>query len=542
MKAAELDLRELLHFDPQGGVIRFGGERALLFDAVALGQLRKELIDTLGLAGARAVLSRFGFAHGWRTAQSLKTAYPWDNEDEWKRAGGRLHTLQGLVVVASPFPGPRTEPEPFGESIWHESYEAEQHLLHRGQSEEPVCWTLAGYASGYLSYCNGREIYAIETRCRGKGDPVCHVVARYREDWGAVLAPHLPFYKLNCLNEVLGELSEELKRVERRLQARRKELSLGPSSRTRVVAGLIVQSEAMERVVDLATRVSRVDSTVLITGESGVGKERVARLIHEESARAGGPFVAINCGAVPEGLLESELFGHARGAFTGATQDRPGLFEAANGGTLLLDEVGDVPPAMQVKLLRALQEREVRRVGENKTRKVDVRVLAATNRDLAADVHSAKFRQDLYYRLRVVELRVPPLRERRADILPLARAFLVDAAKRTGRRITGLTPGGAQQLVRYHWPGNVRELENAIEHAVVLARGTTIDAGDLPEEVGLALPSTYAAGEVRPLAEVERDYILAVLRATNGNKVKAAEQLDIGTATLYRKLKEYQTA
>ena len=180
----------------------------------------------------------------------------------------------------------------------------------------------------------------------------------------------------------------------------------------------------MLRTLDLARRVAQVDSTVLITGESGAGKERIARFIHDESARTAGPFLAINCAAVPETLLESELFGHVRGSFTGASQDRAGLFEAANGGTLLLDEIGDVPPAMQVKLLRVLQEREVRRVGENRARTINVRVLAATNRDLLADVHGARFRQDLYYRLRVVEVVVPPLRERREDILPLARQLL----------------------------------------------------------------------------------------------------------------------
>jgi DNA-binding NtrC family response regulator len=303
---------------------------------------------------------------------------------------------------------------------------------------------------------------------------------------------------------------------------------------------MVIASEAMRRVVDLARRVGQVDSTVLVTGESGVGKERVARLIHDASTRTGGPFVAINCGAVPEGLLESELFGHARGAFTGATQDRPGLFEAAQGGTLFLDEIGDVPPAMQVKLLRALQEHEVRRVGENRNRKVDARVVAATNRDLAAEVHAARFRQDLYYRLRVVEIRVPPLRERRDDILPLARNFLVEAGGRLGRRVSGFSPAAAQQLVRHDWPGNVRELENAVERAVVLASGHRIDVDDLPEEVGLALPAVAAAGSVRTLREIERDYIAAVLRANDGNRTRTAQQLGIGAATLYRKIKEYR--
>jgi len=295
----------------------------------------------------------------------------------------------------------------------------------------------------------------------------------------------------------------------------------------------------MTRTLDLARRVAQVDTTVLLTGESGVGKERVARFIHEESTRTGGPFVAINCGAVPESLLESELFGHAKGSFTGANQDRPGLFEAANGGTLLLDEIGEVPPLMQVKLLRVLQEREVRRVGENRNRPVNVRVLAATNRDLLADVHAARFRQDLYYRLRVVEIRVPPLRERREDILPLARTFLAQSSERTGRKVTGFTPAAANHLIRYRWPGNVRELENAVERAVVLATKTRVDADDLPQEVGLALSEAFASDDVRPLSDVERDYILSVLRVVGGNRAKAAEKLGIGIATLYRKLKEY---
>src|SRR5436190_15027861 len=231
----------------------------------------------------------------------------------------------------------------------------------------------------------------------------------------------------------------------------------------------------MRTLVDLAQRVSKVDSTTLITGESGSGKERVARLVHEESPRAKGPFIAVNCGAITETLLESELFGHARGAFTGATSDRPGLFEAASNGTLLLDEVGEVSPSMQVKLLRALQEREIRRVGENKSRRVDVRVVAATNRDLANAVARDAFRQDLYYRLKVVELHVPPLRERREDILPLARVLLADAALRMKRKISSLDPSAADQLLRHDWPGNVRERENEMERAVAVARGSRVD-------------------------------------------------------------------
>ena len=540
MRAADLDLRELLHFDPKGGIIRFGGQRALLLDAVALGILRKELIETLGLRGASGVLTRFGYAHGWRTAESLRQAFPWDDEEEWQQAGGRLHMLHGMVTVEA-CAEEGVDADHLADAVWHDSYEAEQHLLHLGLAEEAVCWTLCGFASGYLSCSHGHEIYCLEDRCRGKGDAVCHLVGRRREDWGDAIAEHLPYYETACLDAALANVTDELKRVERRLHTKRKALALGAGGALDP-SGMVVQSEAMERVLDLARRVAKVDSTVLITGESGVGKERIARLIHEESARVGGAFVAINCGAVPEGLLESELFGHAKGAFTGASQDRPGLFESANGGTLLLDEIGEVPPPMQVKLLRTLQEREVRRVGENKNRPVNVRVLAATNRDLAAEVNAARFRQDLYYRLRVVELRVPPLRDRREEILPLARTFLAESAARMGRKVTGLTPQAANQLLRYRWPGNVRELENAMERAVVLARGSSIAIEDLPEEVGLAFPDAHAPGEVRPLEDVERDYILAALRANDGNKTQAADQLKIGTATLYRKLKRYGAA
>ena len=536
MLAADLDIHELLQFSPEGGVITFAGERVLLLDAVALGLLRRELIQMLGVTAARIVFTRFGYAHGWRVAETLRKGFPWDTEDEWRIAGARLHTLQGLVRAEVTRPWATSGATPVAEGIWHDSYEAEQHLLHLGQSDEPVCWTLTGFATGYMSCVYGREIIAIEDRCRGKGDALCRAVVRSKEDWGPELATHLPFYqKEACLDAALTQLTDTLKKKERQLHSRRATRQLEPV----LPGGLVGSSAAMLRTLDLARRVAQVDSTVLITGESGAGKERIARFIHDESARTAGPFLAINCAAVPETLLESELFGHARGSFTGASQDRAGLFEAANGGTLLLDEIGDVPAAMQVKLLRVLQEREVRRVGENRARTINVRVLAATNRDLLADVHGARFRQDLYYRLRVVEIVVPPLRERRDDILPLARQLLAAAAKRFGRKVPALTPEAANLLLRYAWPGNVRELENALERAVALARSDRIGVDDLPPEVGTTVPVAALIGDdVRTLAEVERDYIAAALRASSGNRAKAAERLGIGVATLYRKLKQ----
>jgi DNA-binding NtrC family response regulator len=366
------------------------------------------------------------------------------------------------------------------------------------------------------------------------------MAGRSREEWGEAAASQLGYFEEDCLDEALTRVTQALKSTERTLRVKKRELARAEGEDA---AGAVLgRSPAMRRVQELAERVAQVDSTVLITGESGVGKEVLARFIHERSARAAGPFVAINCGALPESLLESELFGHVRGAFTGATQDRTGLFEAAQGGTLLLDEIGEVPPSMQVKLLRALQERQVRRVGENASRSVDVRVLAATNRDLAADIKTGRFRQDLYYRLRVVEARIPPLRERRDDILTLARLFLARAATRHGRPVSGLSPEAAQQLLRYDWPGNVRELENTLERAVVMTPGSRVEPRDLPDEVRGALTPVYSPGSLRPLEDVERDYILAVLEAVGGNKLKAAETLGIGTSTLFRKLKQYQAA
>ncbi len=377
----------------------------------------------------------------------------------------------------------------------------------------------------------------------GKGDAACHLIGRTREEWGDERSEELQFFEADslkdCLDVSLARVTDTLKVAEQKLRTHRRAL-VRVASDMEEPLGIVAKSVAMGQVVDLARRVAKVDSTVLITGESGSGKERVARLVHEESTRAAGPFVAVNCGAITETLLESELFGHARGAFTGATQDRPGLFESANSGTLLLDEVGEVSPGMQVKLLRALQEREIRRVGENKSRKVDVRVLAATNRDLAHGVAGGDFRQDLYYRLKVVELHVPPLRERRDDILPLARVLLADAAVRMKRKITGLAPDTADQLLRYPWPGNVRELENAMERAVALTRGSRVEFEDLPEEIRQTFPTPMASqGKVRPLEEIEKEYILAALELNTGNQTHTAEQLNIGSATLYRKLKSY---
>lgn len=290
--------------------------------------------------------------------------------------------------------------------------------------------------------------------------------------------------------------------------------------------------DPMRRVRDLAARVAPVNTTVLITGESGVGKERLARWLHTASPRRDRPFVAVNCGAFTDTLLESELFGHVRGAFTGATADRAGVFESAHQGTLFLDEIGEVSPAMQVRLLRVLQEREVRRVGETRTRRVDVRLVTATNRDLPTDVSRGTFRSDLYFRLRVVELHIPPLRERRAELAHLVRTLLPAIAARLGRPVEGCSDAAQEALLTYRWPGNIRELEHALEYGCVVSHGSILDVHDLPE--ALHQPRTRAAWAI---ADRERDVVEAMVERWGGDRRRAAAALGMSLSTLKRRLR-----
>jgi two-component system response regulator HydG len=312
-----------------------------------------------------------------------------------------------------------------------------------------------------------------------------------------------------------------------------------------VPSSFVGDSRAMRKVYELIERVGPTDVAVLITGESGTGKELAARAIHNRSARSGGQFVAINCAAVPANLLESELFGHVKGAFTDAKSDKKGLFVEADGGTLFLDEIAEMPPEMQVKLLRVLQESKVRPVGGTSELAFDTRIIAATNRDLDEEVESGHFREDLYYRLHVVGLRMPPLRSRGHDVLALAQHFIDEAADTMHKPVRGLAPEAARKLLDYDWPGNVRELENTIERAVALTRRNEITVEDLPDKVrsfesGKLVITGDDPDEMPTLNEVERRYINRVLKATDGNKTHAAKVLGLDRRTLYRKLDRYQ--
>jgi two-component system response regulator HydG len=342
-----------------------------------------------------------------------------------------------------------------------------------------------------------------------------------------------------------GQEPEELyHRIDKALAARalrRENENLRAQLRERYgLPGLIAQSPAMQAVLDLVERVAPTHATVLIQGESGTGKEVIAKAVHHASPRAARPFVAVNCGAVPETLLESELFGYVRGAFTGAAGSKLGLFEEADGGTLFLDEIAEMPAALQVKLLRALQSGEVRRLGATQAATIDVRVLAATNGDLATRIAQGTFREDLFYRLNVIQVTLPPLRDRREDIPALAEHFLARAAIKLGRTLR-LSPAALELVLRYPWPGNVRELENAIEPAAILTRSDAVEPDDLPPHVsaGLQLGPSPALPRQITLAEAERAHILTTLERFGRNHSGAAEALGIGRTTLWRKLKEY---
>jgi two-component system response regulator HydG len=309
---------------------------------------------------------------------------------------------------------------------------------------------------------------------------------------------------------------------------------------------IIGTSLPWRRTMEIVRQAAPSEATVLLLGESGTGKELLARAVHDNSTRAKGPFVAINCAAIPESILEAELFGYEKGAFTGATQSREGRFEAANGGTLFLDEIGEIPRSTQVKLLRVLQEGEIERLGGGgKARRIDIRLIAATNVNLAEEVRAGRFREDLFYRLNVIPVSVPPLRDRRDDVPLLVQHFLHLYAEKNGKQITGCTAGALEKLASYAWPGNVRELENAIERAVVLTRQHVIDEEALPREIrdaaigggaGSSGPLSFAVGT--PLAEIEMRVIHETLRHTRGDKRLAAKLLGIATRTIYRRLEE----
>lgn len=456
------DLRARVHFCAETGQIWLHEHRMLLVHAEAQASLRKELIDTLGMERAQGLLTRMGYASGVRDAELARTRAQNSSDIEAFMTGPQLHTLEGIVrVTPIKLELDRVAGKFYGEFLWENSWEGQWHRHYYGIHSAPVCWTQIGYACGYTSAFMGRTILYKEVECTGAGHNNCRIVGKPVEEWEDA-AEQMRFFTPESIADQLFDLQTQV--VQLRATIGEKEAlpgdMVGDSPGFRAAYGLLKQAASSQ-------------ITVLLLGETGVGKEMFARCLHESGPRRDCPFVAINCAAIPHELVEAELFGVEKGAYTGALVSRHGRFERADGGSLFLDEIDDLPLPAQSKLLRVLQEGEIERLGDQRTRKVNVRMIAAANGDLHRLVKEGKFRSDLYYRLNAYQIEIPPLRERKEDISPLAKRFLQKYSAIHGKKLRGFTDKAKRALLTYRWPGNIRELQNMIERGVILAPGGT---------------------------------------------------------------------
>lgn len=465
---ADDDLRQLVRFSTDDGLIWLAGQRMLLLHSASLSALRREMLNTVGVEHTRRMLLRSGYASGERDALLARQIRPGASLFDMFAVGPQLHGLEGAV---------RATPEVFEVDEqagrlrcvvrWDHSWEAEAHVREWGPQNEPACWMLLGHASGYASAFFRRPAIFRESQCAASGHSHCLIEGRFVEEWpdGELLARD---YAPESMLVHLDELQSQVEALRTRLQPIDRQ---GP---------LLGQSQAFTKAVSLLQKAATTQVTVLLTGETGVGKERFASALHAMSPRADKPFVAVNCAALPSELIESELFGAEKGAFTGATTTRIGRFERAHGGTLLLDELGELPLSAQAKLLRVLQSGEVERLGSAQTIKIDVRVVAATNVDLEKAVEEGRFRRDLLYRLNIYPIHIPALRERIDDIELLAMHLLKKYSALHNKSVAGLSDRATAALRSHHWPGNVRELENLMERGLILtSAGELIDVDAL---------------------------------------------------------------
>ena len=541
-------IAEHLRFSPDAGHIQLFGQRMLLMHAHAFAELRRELVERLGLAKARALLMRLGYQQGVEDGQRLRSLYP-DDPAHALALGPRLRETEGFVGMR-PMDQMRFDVdrgEFSGDFVWAASWEAEAHVEQIGISGEPACWIMAGYASGCCTAIIGMPIHWREVECVAMGHAQCRVIGRPLSEWEELSEAESGFLKIDSF-------------VATPSRAPTTATPLDPA-----FGEFVGVSPGFNAVAHLVRRVAPTDSTVLFRGESGVGKERFARALHSISPRSGKPMISINCAAIPPELVEAELFGVEKGAFTGADQARAGRFERADGGTLFLDEIPSLSLQAQGKVLRAIQEREIERVGGSQVRKVDVRIVAAANCDLRAEMEAGRFRPDLFYRLNVFPIEIPPLRERREDIPLLVSLFLERYAKRFGKAVGGLTPRAHDALWDYDWPGNVRELENLVQRAVILAEpGAGIDVQHLfaggeklrassfnLDPRGTLIPAAPAAPEAphRDLADallealpsfdqIETLLVQRAMERSNGNVSAAARLLNLRRAQMEYRVKK----
>jgi DNA-binding NtrC family response regulator len=537
------DIQDLLRFEYEEGRIWLGEERMILLRSSEMQALRRELIDSLGMERAKGLLIRMGYVAGQQDAATAKRLRPDAELFDRFSVGPQSHMITGQVKV-KPVKLEIDEQRHLFHGIfeWENSFEAEIFLAEYGVSYEPVCWSQIGYASGYTSHLLGRRIIFREQGCVGCGEKICRIEGRPVQEWEDC-EELLRYYRPDRIADQLFELQSQVTSLRENLT---KEQSFGD---------LVGCSQNFLRVRELLAKAAESRVTVLLLGETGVGKDMFAKALHEGSPRRDKPFVAVNCAAIPKDLIEAELFGVEKGAFTGADQSRPGRFERAHSGTLFLDEVGELSLQAQAALLRVLQESELERVGDTRTRKVDVRLVAATNEDLDQAVAEGRFRSDLLYRLNVYSVVVPPLRERLEDIPELVQHFIAKYGALHGKPVQGITDRAMQMLRDYRWPGNIRELANMIERGIILVEpGGYIEAMHLfphvsgvdaerPEAVS-GDPGWLADAVERlldagcELGEVEREMAARALERVGGNVTRAARLLGLSRAALDYRLKK----
>lgn len=467
------DLSERIKFAPDKGHIWFDKRRMFLLHSRAFGALRQNMIENTGEDTARAILMRAGYTAGSVDAEMASQVRKDDDLFDVFSVGPQMHALLGVTLAECvDFDVDVSKGKFFSEYIWHDSIEDDAHLRFFDIGPDPVCWFQIGYASGFSSVFIGRQIIYREVECRAQGYKQCRIIGKTIEDWDdasnemAILQPHLQNFDKSAHRDT----GTDTPRVETQSLSNRKAV-MPLNGKGPVVSAdenFIGVSPGFQIAFNKIRKVAKTDATVLFLGDSGVGKEIFAKKLHKISHRSDKPFVAVNCAAIPEDLIEAELFGVEKGAYTGAVASRKGRFERADGGTLFLDEIGTLSLSAQGKLLRALQEKEFERVGDEQTRTVNTRVVAATNQNLLDDVKAGNFREDLYYRLNVFPVNIPPLASRRPDIPLLIDHFFKHFSDIHGRTPTGFTERAIHALFTYDWPGNIREMENMIERAVIL--------------------------------------------------------------------------
>ena len=538
MRAEDLRTGEIFIPRGEGGFPLFAGSRIMIMGTRSLGQMQEDVFRILGEKEADALFFRHGYEAGLATAMAMADLYDWDSDEEWIKAGLALCSMAGLAHEKfEKFEFHAEKKQVHMKGTWRDSLEATQWLRQKGKSPVPVCRILSGWASGYASGCLGTEVWVRELSCRAQGHRVCRFEGQALSAWSLEPEALGPFRALDSMEATMERLRNQLRDAWSEVESHRAELqglkrqwgSPEPDQ------GFVFRSEAMAQVKALAERAADTDASVLISGESGTGKEVLMRFIHRFSSRRDKPLRTVDCAALPESLLESELFGHVRDAFPGADHDKKGLLTEAGDGTLFLDEVAELPLTLQAKLVRVLLEKAVSPVGEGNAEPVHARIIAATNRDLKKMVREERFRDDLYYRLAVIPVNIPPLRGRCADVLPLARFFL----ERFRPGHPGFSSEAIRRMASYGWPGNVRELENAVEHASVLAGEDRI----MPEHLPAALmendahPLDTLVSDLPTQEEMIRRYTELVLKRTGGNRTQTAKILNVHVSTLWRRLK-----